>query len=438
MTVLSATKMEEFDDFDGSDSYNTITRVYLLETDGADTEDHDVVDDAITNGFLPAAGGELDTNTIYRAKRLRCRRIDPEFKRWRAEVQYDNKPVEYSPQESGTPEINATTPNGANPATADDPTQDPPIINISGREESFPLWADIAGRPIINTAFSPLEPVPMGHFQNTVVTIEKNSSSPTDYSNINGTINDNDLVVYDSYGAFQFHIPALYGLLQVETSGPYLRKQSTGSVSRFWKTRFEIEVRRVFMPVSVFTDLQVWSYAPLLKSFARVDTGFHQETINGVAYKQLPWGDYLANVGYWRALPDAPSVYSTGVDYEIGNRVQFTSGGKTQRFVCQKSHSATTPHPPVIDADTIYWNQYGHSASGIYQQRILFSMIDPSADAEHAASPIDTPAWLNTSGGIRREDTTLGVDPFIYLYSLTHFPAKWHLATGFPGNTTTT
>lgn len=431
MTIISVTERLEDADFTGNETHNELTRGYYVVTDGAETEDYEVVDALIANGDVPNAGGAYTGNSNYRARSLTCRQLT-DATEWLVTVKYDNRTVEYDSASLDNREVNPSI--GVNPNNIDDPKADPIVVNISDREESFPLFVDLAGRPIISTAKKGLDPLPNGHFANEVIELQVNTTSAFALRQVNGTVNKYEVLIADDQHSPSetYSCPPGTVLCKVRTSGPFIRRKSDGSSSRYWKNTLTFERRGIYLPASVFSNNVVQVYRQIAgasETWDRMDSEWssYAQTIGGTTYYQLPWGEYLANTGYYFIETDAPTQWSSGTDYAVGDRVWHNNSG-TYRYVCLAangpSEAVGTKEPAPAGASRVYWQPYAEGQNGDAPQRIKYKHVDSDLSAENAELPVDTPQWLTSAGAIRLDDAS-PANPYIYLYFQTHFSVDW-------------
>lgn len=431
MSIVSVTDRLEDAEFSGEETHNEIVRGYFVVTNGDETEDYEVIDALITNGDIPNAGGPYSGNSNYRARRAICRQLgDPT--EWLVTITFDNRTVEYDSQSLDNREVNPNL--DVNPSTIDNPEADPIVVNMSSREESFPLFVDLAGRPIISTAKKGLDPLPNGHFSNAVFEMSVNTLNPFDLFWVNGTINKEEVLLTDNVESPAYTLPCPPGTVvcTVKTTGPFNRRTSTGTTARYWKNELTFERRGVYIAKSVFDNNQIQIYRQVSdtpETWDRMDTEWsdYKVTLAGVDYYLLPFGEYLANTGYYFIETDAPTQWSSGTDYEIGDRVWHNNGG-VYRYVAiassGPSEAAGAKEPSPVGASRVYWTPYAQGLSGSAPQRIKHKHVDTDLSSENSDLPVDTPQWLTSAGAIRLDDAS-PANPYIYLYFQTHFAVDW-------------
>lgn len=436
MTIVTVTEQLEAADFTGQETHNEIVRGWTVKTDGAETEDYEVIDALIANGDIPNAGGAYSGNNVYRARRATCKQMaDQDL--WFVTVTFDNRTVEYDQNQFDSREVSPNV--DVNPADADDPESDPYVVNISDKEEQFPLYVDMDGRSIVSTAGMGIDPVPMGHFTNDVVEITVNSDGPDDLRQANGTINSDLIYIVDdkTSPSMQLYCPPLTALCKVRTSGPHIRRKSDGTAIKYWKNVCTFERRNVLMAKSLFDNnyLQIYRWVSP-EYWNRFDSEWasYLVTINGTDYYQLPWGEYLANTGLWRKLTETPLQYSQSNDYEVGDRVWHDPSGVKGRYLCILQNGPGTDYgvqQPNVTSVGFHWRKYAENDQGKRPIRIKMGDVDSDADPDQASAFIETPQWLTSDGDIRRDDAN-PTNPYIYLWFRTHFALAWLSVSKLP------
>lgn len=443
MTILNVTENLAAASFTGQETHNELTRGYDVITDGAETEDYDLISALIANGDIPNAGGGYASDTRYRARRVTCAQLtDPT--RWIVTVTFDNRTVDYDPQSMDNKEVN-TSGGQTTPTDSDDPEKDQVVFNISSKEETFPLYVDLAGNPVINTTGHTLDPLPMGNFYNDVYELEINSTDPTKFRAWNGTTNKDHIYIVDDQASpnYQIYCPPNTARVTIHTEGPLVRRKSDGTSVNYWKNRFSIERRNVWIPKSVFTSgqLEFWRMtAPETWNQFDTEWNVYTITIDGVNYYQIPFGELLANTSFYKLKSDAPSQWSAATDYEKGDRVYYTQGATTERYQAGRETGPGTSHgaePPLIGGGWP-WQKYADGVGGDRHERIRYKDVDAADNRDNAEDPVDTAVWVTAAGDVRFAGGS-PPDPFVYLYFEPNLARNWLSApSGFPATSAAT
>lgn len=418
MTISRVLPLHDGDQFSGQQDYNTVTRKYLVETDGS-LEDYEIVPTAIGSGLLPDVGALLDNSYDYRARTL-----DLEFtgnrKNWIAIATYDNRPTnDVSNLQQQTESFNP-----------ENPELDPVVFNLSSREVRQPVLFDTYGRPVINGAGDLLDPGIEAVYTNVVVEAEANVLEPEDWTVVVNTTNEYDCTVFGQF------IPRHRGLVtSSKTSGPNFRyKQLPAIGGPTANTRIPIEYYKINLEIEI-SDRPVPQHIEFIELYRNGSVwDWRIVDVENEFGGGMPWKEFNSNTGTRKTInQDNPTLYNAATDYVLGQPVYYTTdpngNPNDYRYWCVQAHGPASvgAKTPGSGVNYDFWRPYAAGQSGPVKMQILNGDLDPFSPADVRFSPIDTPVWLyndvvNGTVDIKRES-----DPYQFVINDLYEYYDWRI-----------
>lgn len=363
--------------FDGREQYDQITLKYQCKTDGSYADSVALVTALISGGHVKGPGGELSSGSAYRARTLKARSLDTAKKLWAVEQQFDNQTVDAEISEQQDPSRH-------DPAA---PENDTATLEIVSQIIQRPSMHDARGCLAINTAFDLFDPVPELLFVMRSYRWTFNSTSQTSYDELEGTTNNADVTMAGQT------IPERAGVVtEVSIDGPHIRQYQTAlgvtANATYYRNSITFEVLDAPLPSTItLLDPTVPSFTTgTLPTFAEFQKS------GGSPFTYVPHGNLISNKGFHQLVVDAPATWSSGSDYEIGDRVVYSGN----RYKAIQASTSSSPQQP--DTSPSYWTQYGTGTSKTIKQRIVNSDVDPTVADDKAGQPVDLPHWLDDHG----------------------------------------
>jgi len=361
MAIIGSDVQETGDQFSGKVQFDEITRVYTIETDGAEKEDYEVVASAITAGHLPRPGG-FYKSTSYQAETLDAVPTDTDRKVWAVTVKFNNRPRdEVSPEEGKNKEFDP-----------EDPELDPLLIKISSAEETrdvlfLDTQSQVASCNLVEEVYSSPAVI---HNSNFSIEVTGNTSNPADWVSLVNTVNSEDckIVATDpiTNTGYDLDIPAGKGIIrQFSGDGPKFRNHPTaidiqGNPLKvyYYSNTISIEVRDMPMDFSLMQLIEL-DYSSTTQQVTSdvIDSGHAKWKY--FSDNHAPWVELKPHTARrrFRSTADQLSVWAVSTDYNGGDVVKQSDDGGTTWYIstCTEPHTSTNNNKPGTSEGSLYW-----------------------------------------------------------------------------------